>query len=152
MIFNAKKASSLKPEKTDKGVRLTDKFTRLLWIAQGEPLPALTGTASTPLTASFTAQREMFRRITAPLRSPTTSRSRGSTLRREPLVRAEIDGGSEDVVYAAPSSTTARKASRSSGRANRNDPELRKYLYQTHALRSARSAGSTRSSQCLASS
>jgi len=40
VIFNAKKASSLKPEKTDKGVRLTDKFTRLLWIAQGEhPYP-----------------------------------------------------------------------------------------------------------------
>src|SRR5262249_39495501 len=45
VVFTAKKGSSLKPEKTDKGVRLRDNFRRVLWLAQGQPLPALAGTA-----------------------------------------------------------------------------------------------------------
>ena len=39
VVFNAKKGSSLKPEKTAEGVRLRDSFKRLLWLAAARPLP-----------------------------------------------------------------------------------------------------------------
>jgi hypothetical protein len=43
VTYVAKKSSGLKPEKTDKGVRLRDKFTKLLWIAAGGPRAAHPG-------------------------------------------------------------------------------------------------------------
>jgi len=129
VIFNAKKASSLKPEKTDKGVRLTDKFTRLLWIAQGEPLPALTGTASTPLTASFTAQREMFRRIRgAPLSYAFAVQRLDAPT--QPLVRVEMDGGAEEVVYQRSEVNEGWESLAILKPSEWDDPELRKYLYE----------------------
>ena len=151
VIFNAKKASSLKPEKTDQGVRLTDKFTRLLWIAQGEPLPALTGTASTPLTASFTAQREMFRRIRgAPLSYAFAVQRLDAQTR--PLVRVEMDGGAEFSItrsfsarFRFPSSTSSRSTTSAGGRRPRGRcssprrPSIRSWR-RTATNRSSRAA------------
>ena len=135
VIFNAKKASSLKPEKTDKGVRLTDKFTRLLWIAQGEPLPALTGTASTPLTASFTAQREMFGRFrSAPLSYDFATQKLDAPTKA--LVRVEMDGGSDDVIYRRSELGDGWNDSPSSGRPN---PAIRRCASSPSRLRSPNS-------------
>ena len=45
VLFDAKKGSSLKAEKTERGVVLRDAFRRLLWLAQASPLPELGGSA-----------------------------------------------------------------------------------------------------------
>ena len=59
--YNARKSSGLKTEKSDKGVRLKDKFTTLLWLAAGAPIPQLEGLAAMPLTAKFQAHESTFR-------------------------------------------------------------------------------------------
>jgi len=134
VIFNAKKASSLKPEKTDQGVRLTDKFTRLLWIAQGEPLPALTGTASTPLTASFTAQREMFGRFrSAPLSYDYATQRLDAPAKA--LVRVEMDGGSDDVIYRRSDLGDGWEGLAILRPTESRDPEMRKFTFQTQISR-----------------
>ena len=126
VAFNAK-ASSLKPEKTEQGVRLTDRFARVLWISQGRAMAPLDGAAAASLTASFAKQREKFHRIDAadPAHELALQRLDAPSA---PVVRAELEGGSEDVVYQLdvddPSESLAilRKSTV-------NDPELRKYLY-----------------------
>ena len=134
VIFNAKKASSPKPEKTDQGVRLTDKFTRLLWIAQGEPLPALTGTASTPLTASFTAQREMFGRFrSAPLSYDYATQRLDAPAKA--LVRVEMDGGSDDVIYRRSDLGDGWEGLAILRPTESRDPEMRKFTFQTQISR-----------------
>src|SRR5262249_14386698 len=60
--FNARKVSSLKLDKTEQGVRVTDGFARVLWLAQGRPLAPIQGAAAAPLTDAFARQREKFRR------------------------------------------------------------------------------------------
>ncbi len=80
VTFNARKGSSSSPRRRDKGVRLRDRFTRMLWIAQGEPLPALTGAAAAPLAPPREAARAI--RAVSGRRSPTTSPCSGSTRRR----------------------------------------------------------------------
>ena len=134
VIFNAKKESSLKPEKTDQGVRLTDKFTRLLWIAQGEPLPALTGTASTPLTASFTAQRELFGRFrSAPLSYDFATQRLDAPAKA--LVRVEMDGGSDDVIYRRSDLGDGWEGLAILRPTESRDPEMRKFTFQTQISR-----------------
>ena len=66
VVFNAKKGSSLKPEKTADGVRLQDSFKRLLWLAAGKPLPELSGSPAPPLADAFRKHRDKFGRIHAP--------------------------------------------------------------------------------------
>jgi hypothetical protein len=98
VTYVAKKSSSLKPEKTDKGVRLKDKFTKLLWIAAGSPIPELSGLAPRPLSASFQAHQEEFRRRRG------TPRSFGFALQKfnaptAPYLWVEMEGGADDLVY-----------------------------------------------------
>lgn len=98
VTYVAKKSSGLKPEKTDKGVRLRDKFTKLLWIAAGAPLPELSGLVAQPLSASFRAHEEEFRRRRG---SP---RSFGFALQKfnaptAPYLWVEMEGGTDDLVY-----------------------------------------------------
>jgi hypothetical protein len=130
VTFNAKKGSDLKPEKTDKGVRLRDRFTRLLWIAQGQPLPALAGAPAPPLTSSLAAQREKFRRLRgAPLSYDfAVQRLDAPEL---PLVRVEMDGGSEDVVYRRSDLGNNWEALSVLRPSESDDPEMRKFLYLT---------------------
>ncbi len=130
VMFNARKGSSLKPEKTDKGVRLRDNLTRVLWLAQGQPLPALSGPAAASLAVGFSGQREKFRRLYGtPLSHDFAMQKLDAPA--APLVRAEIDGANEDLVYELdvddPSESLAivRKA-------GSNDPEARKYLYRSY--------------------
>ncbi len=57
VVFNARKGSSLNPERTEKGVRLRDSFDRLLWLSAGQEIPALTGSAAASLQPSFQKHR-----------------------------------------------------------------------------------------------
>ena len=99
LTYNAKKSSGLKPEKVDKGVRLRDGFTNMLWLSAGAPIPELPGMGPLPLTASFKAHEELFRRRRG---SP---RSSGFALQRfnaptSAYVWVEMEGGSDPAVYA----------------------------------------------------
>jgi hypothetical protein len=96
VTYVTKKSSSLSPEKTDKGVRIRDKFSRFLWLVAGEKVPELTGLGPTPLSAGF--QGETFsKRRGAP-------RGFGFALQRfnaptAPYVWVEMEGGKEDLLY-----------------------------------------------------
>ncbi len=129
VMFNARKGSSLKPEKTDKGVRLRDNFTRILWLAQGQPLPSLSGQPASPLTAGFASQREKFRRLSGPplsydfaipkLNSPET-----------PQVRVEMDGGAEDLIYGLGGTLNPSEGLSAARASESDDPEMRKFLFR----------------------
>jgi hypothetical protein len=125
--YNVRKVSSLKLDKTDQGVRVTDGFARVLWLAQGRPLPPIEGAAAAPLTESFSKQREKFRRANGP--SPAQEFAlRALDSPSAPVVRAELEGGSGDVVYQLDSEDPAETLTvlRKSWS---DDPEMRKHLY-----------------------
>ena len=127
VVFNAKKVSSLRVEKTDQGVKLTDGVSHVLWIAAGRPVPPLEGAAAAPLTDAFARQREKFGRLSAtPPAHELAVRAIDSP--DAPLVRAELEGGANDVVYQLdvddPSETLSVLRKSWS-----EDPEMRKYLY-----------------------
>jgi hypothetical protein len=130
VTFNARKGSDLKPEKTDKGVRLRDRFTRMLWVTQGQPLPALTGADAAPLSSSLAAQREKFGRLRgAPLSYDfAIQRLDAPAL---PLIRVEMDGGTEDLVYRRSDLGNNWEALSVLRPSESDDPELRRYLYLT---------------------
>ncbi len=96
--YVARKSSGLKVDKSDQGVRLKDKFTKLLWLAAGAPIPELPGLAPQPLTASFQAHQATFR---GRLGSP---RSFGFAMQRfdapaAAYVWVELEGGSDPLIY-----------------------------------------------------
>jgi hypothetical protein len=98
VTYVAKKSTSLSPEKTDKGLRIKDKFGKLLWLAAGEKAPELTGLGPAPLTASFRAHMEKFGRRRG------TPRSFGFALQKfnapsASYIWVEMEGGAEDLVY-----------------------------------------------------
>ncbi len=98
VAYVAKKSSGVKVEKSEKEIRLKDKFTNLLWLSAGAPLPELAGMAPMPLTASFQAHEAVFRERRG---SP---RSLGFVMQRfdapsAPYVWVELDGGSDPAVY-----------------------------------------------------
>ena len=128
VLFNAKKASSLKPEKSDKGIRLRDRFTRMLWIAQGQPLPALTGTAAAPLTDALAKQREKYLRLNGPPLSYAAAIQKLDAPSL-PLVRVEMDGGTEDLLYRW-SDISGWESLAVLEKSESNDPQLRDNLYE----------------------
>ncbi len=98
VAYVAKKSSGVKVEKSDKEIRLKDKFTDLLWLSAGAPIPELPGLAPTPLTSSFQAHEAVFRERRG---SP---RSFGFAMQRfdapsAPFVWVELNGGSDPAVY-----------------------------------------------------
>ena len=130
VVFNTKKATSLKPEKSDKGVRLRDRFTRMLWIAQGEPLPALTGTAAAPLTDAFAGERERYSRLYgAPLSYDFALQHLDAP--SAPLVRVELEGGAEDLLYQRSERDNGWESLEFLRKSESDDPESRKFVYAT---------------------
>ncbi len=128
VIFNAKKGSSLKPEKTEKGVRLRSRFERILWIAQGQPLPALSGAAAASLADPFAREREKFRRMNlAPLSHDFAIQRLDAPT--APMVWAEIDGGDEDLLYRLDGTSNPSEELGILTTSEWNDPELRKNLF-----------------------
>jgi hypothetical protein len=128
VTFNAKKASRLKPEKSEKGVRLRDKFTRMLWIAQGQPLPVLAGAAAPELEASLAGQRERFLRLTGPPLSYASAIQRLDAPAL-PLVRVEMDGGAEELLYRS-SDISGWESLAVLEKSGSDDPQLRDNLYE----------------------
>jgi hypothetical protein len=128
VTFVAKKGTSLTPEKTDKGVRLRDTGTRLLWVSSGLPLPDLKGAAGAPLTESFRLQREKFRRKAGRTLSQEFAFQRvGSP--GSPLLWVEMDGGKEDLVYRRDGVDDPGEELAFVHPTESNDPELRKSLW-----------------------
>jgi Peptidase family M1 domain len=128
VVFNAKKGSSLKPEKTAEGVRLRDRFKRLLWLARGSPLPALSGAPAAPLADDFRKQREKFGRMHAP---PLSHDFALQLLDAPdaPLIWAEIDGGREDLLYVFDGTDDPSEGLATLNRSESRESELRKFLW-----------------------
>jgi hypothetical protein len=98
VVYNARKGTGLSPERSDKGVRLRDSFTRLLWLSSGAKSPALSGAQAPELSAAFREHREKFGRSYAPPLSHDFALKRANAP-EEPLIWAQIEGGKEDLLY-----------------------------------------------------
>ncbi|HEY1433919.1 MAG TPA: M1 family aminopeptidase [Thermoanaerobaculia bacterium] len=128
VLFDTRRGSGLKPEKTGRGVVVRDRFRRLLWLARGVALPELAGAPAAPLSDSFRREREKFGRLhAAPL-------SHDFALQRlnapaAPLVWAELDGGKEDLVYELDRVDHASEGLLLLHASESRDPELRKFLW-----------------------
>ncbi|HYN41612.1 MAG TPA: hypothetical protein VE129_07550, partial [Thermoanaerobaculia bacterium] len=97
--WNVKKNTGLKPSVEGKSVTLRDSFTEILWLAGSSPMPQLpTEGEGRPLGEPFASHVKKFGRIEAtPAGHMFASWHLNSPDR--PLVRAEISGGDEDLLY-----------------------------------------------------
>lgn len=128
VVFDAKKGSSLKPEKTDAGIRLRDTVKRVLWLARGRPLPELSGAAAPPLTDAFRKEREKFGRMHAPPLSHDFA-MQALDAPEAPLVWAEIEGGREDLLYVFDGTEDPSEGLATLHPSESNETELRKFLW-----------------------
>jgi hypothetical protein len=128
VLFDVRKGSSLKAERTDRGVAVRDRFRRLLWLARGAPLPQLRGRPAAPLADSFRKQRAKFTRAHgAPLSHDFALQALNAP--EAPLVWAELDGGREDLVYELDRVDHPSEALLLLHSSESRDPELRKFLW-----------------------
>ncbi len=128
VVFDAKKGSTLKPERTEAGVRLRDTVKRVLWLARGQPLPELAGAAAPPLTDAFRKQREKFGRMHAPPLSHAFA-IRALDAPEAPLLWAEIEGGREDLLYVFDGTEDPSEGLATLNPSESDERELRKYLW-----------------------
>jgi hypothetical protein len=128
VLFDARKGSGLRAEKTDRGVVVRDAFRRLLWLAQGAPEPRAEGPSAAPLDASFRKEREKFGRLHAAPLSHDFAQHRLNAP-AAPLVWAEMDGGKEDLVYELDRVDHPSEALQILHASESRDPELRKFLW-----------------------
>jgi len=128
VLFDVRKGSSLKAEKTDRGVVIRDGFRRLLWIARGTAVPRLDGKPAASLADDFRKQRAKFSRAHgAPLSHDFALQALNSP--SAPLVWAELDGGREDLVYELDRVDHPSEALLLLHPSESRDPELRKFLW-----------------------
>jgi Peptidase family M1 domain len=129
VLFDARKGSSLKAEKTDGGVTLRDSFRRLLWLSRGAPAPDVSGTpGAASLEEAFRRQRAKFGRMhLAPLSHDFALQALNAP--SAPLVWAEMDGGKEDLVYELDRVDHPSEALLLLHASESRDPELRKFLW-----------------------
>lgn len=130
LVYVAKKSTGLSTEKNEKGTKVKDKFTKLLWLAAGEKLPELAGLEPRPLTASFEAHREKFRRKRGrslafglafqQLAAPTTRFS-----------WVEMEGGAEDLIYEADGTENASERLSFLRSSSSGESALKDMLYAT---------------------
>jgi len=128
VTFVLKKNTGLTPEKTEKGTRIRDTFGRILWLAPGQPQPDLGRQTRASLEASFTQEREKFRRTAIRPFSHAFATQRLDAP-DAPTVRAEIDGGKETLVYERESVEDPSERLIQLHSSPSNDPELRKQLW-----------------------
>jgi len=99
LAYNARKNTSLEVATEPKRVVIRDTFKEALWLAAGAELPALPAEATgKPLDDALASHLAKFgKAYTSPLCHdfPAWRRNGGN----RPLVRAEIAGGSEDLLY-----------------------------------------------------
>ena len=98
LTYVAKKSTSLSPERSDKSVRIQDRFTRLLWVVSPEKLPETSRLGATPLKAAFDAHREKFSHKRG-ARLPVELAYRRLTAPDSPFGWVEMEGGAEDLLY-----------------------------------------------------
>ena len=97
--YNVSKNSGLKPEIDGKTATIRDRFTEVLWLAGGAPLPSVSEDGEgAPLAEAFASHVKKFGRVQA---SPTSHQFAAWRLNRpdRPFVRAELAGGDEDLLY-----------------------------------------------------
>lgn len=96
--FVARKNTSLSPDKTDKGLRFRDRFTTLLWIVSGGPVPKLENPSGTSLEAAFRAHREktLHQRGGRLAEAFAEARLNAPTA---PFDWVEMQGGAEDLLF-----------------------------------------------------
>ena len=151
VMFNAKNGSSLKPEKTEKGVRLRSRFERILWIAQGQPLPALSGSPASPVAAAFAKRWEQLRRLRVSPISHTFV-IQGLDAPEAPAVWAAHGRRRRGAALPVRRTVNPWEGLAAMRSSESSDPEMRKDLFLRHALRPAdrprppRSASAARSS------
>ena len=128
VLFDVRKGSSLKAEKTERGVVVRDGFRRLLWIARGAAVPRLEGRSAPSLSDSFRKQRAKFSRAHgAPLSHDFALQALNAP--DAPLVWAELDGGREDLVYELDRVDHPSEALLLLHASELRDPELRRFLW-----------------------
>ena len=128
VMFNAKNGSSLKPEKTERGVRLRSRFERILWIAQGQPLPALSGSPASPVAAAFAKRwAQLLRLRVSPLSH--TFVIQGIDAPQAPAVWAAMDGGDEALLYRFDATVNPWEGLAAMRSSESSDPEIRKDLF-----------------------
>ena len=97
--YNMSKNSGLKPELDGKTGTIKDRFTEVLWLAGGVPLPSLPEDGEgAPLAEAFASHVKKFSRVRA---SPASHQFAAWRLNgpERPFVRAELAGGDEDLLY-----------------------------------------------------
>lgn len=99
LSWNVRKNSGLKPDVEGRSVTLRDRFTEVLWLAGGVPLPLVPEEGEgRPLDVPFAAHVKKFERVQAtPVHHMFASWRLNAPDRA--LVRAEISGGDEDLLY-----------------------------------------------------
>ncbi len=128
VLFDVRKGSGLKAEKTERGVVVRDAFRQLLWLEQGAPVPELAGAPAAPLADSFRKERERFGRLhAAPLSHDFALQRLNAPSAR--LVWAELGGGREDLVYELDHVDHPSEALLLLHPSESRDPELRKFLW-----------------------
>lgn len=112
--FEARKATRLAAEMTDKALVFRDTFERVVWLSSGRALPDMPGgsqmwkpgekgveataAAGPSLAASFARNREKFSQARGPSVSHALADQRGNSPEL-PYVVADLEGGKEDLRY-----------------------------------------------------
>ncbi|MEO8585242.1 MAG: M1 family aminopeptidase [Acidobacteriota bacterium] len=97
--YNVSKNSGLKPEFDGKSGTIRDRFTEVLWLAGGVPLPPISEEGEgSPLAEAFASHVKKFNRayVTPASHQFVAWRLNGPD---RPTVRAELAGGDEDLLY-----------------------------------------------------
>lgn len=100
VAYNVKKNTGLTPTAEGKGLAIRDRFEEVLWLCGSAALPNLPpDAAGAALDARFAKHREKFGRVQA---SPLAHQFTAWRLNApdQPFVRAEVSGGTEDLLYA----------------------------------------------------
>ena len=129
VLFDVRKGSGLKAEKTERGVVVRDSFRRLLWLARGVTAPGGRGRPRSDSRRRRSArEREKFSRMhAAPLSHDFALQALNAPA--APLVWAEMEGGKEDLVYELDRVDHPSEALLLLHPSESHDPELRKFLW-----------------------
>lgn len=127
MAFNLKKSTALRFEKTDR-LTVKDDFDTLLYLIAGRAQPALGGSPAASLADEFAAHRERFQRL---MRTPASHQYALQKIDapRKLLVRAELSGGQEDLLYLNDAVQARSESLEAVVKTGSEDKELRRRLH-----------------------